>query len=330
MATEEEQNPYDIQDPAEGGEEILNEVMEEKGLTAENGEQPEPSDNHDGADEPSGTVETEENSEVVDDGAHDEVDHGEEIPANLVREAEQLGFSQEDIQSFGDAAGLERALVVFNRQLAARGRPDEPGTQEPEKEPQKETPKLELPEINLEEVDPEIAKYIEGQSKVIQDLYGQVQGLSGLQEQVQTLHAQEQQRQIEAFTSTFDGFIDNLGDSWDDVFGKKAGDPDKARADLMNEVSVLAAGYEATGREMPTADDLINRALRSLHGDRFQNLARKELNGKLKQRARQGIARPSNRKATDMTPEDRAARAVAEKMAEKGFTEDGAYEQPTF
>lgn len=119
----------------------------------------------------------------------------------------------------------------------------------------------------------------------------------------------------------FDGKVSELGEDFVDALGTGGYDTlDQGSAQfakremLANQVSVLLAGYEATGQQAPPRDEVFDVAARLVLHDEYQQIGEKKLSGDLKKRASQHIQRAGGQKATGKeTPMEEAAREIDEK-----------------
>lgn len=151
---------------------------------------------------------------------------------------------------------------------------------------------------------------------------------------------QEQQKTIESFQETqnstaaagqasadrearqwFDSEVSNLGEDFSEALGKGSyGDltPGSSqlakRDDIARQCAVLMAGYEASGLQSPTREELFRVSSRLVLTDEYESLHDKEVSAGLKKRSSQHISRASGKKTkSTQSPEDAIAAMLDEK-----------------
>lgn len=120
----------------------------------------------------------------------------------------------------------------------------------------------------------------------------------------------------------FDGKVSGLGEDFADALGTGGYDTlDQGSAQftkretLANQVSVLLAGYEATGQQAPPRDKVFDVAARLVLHDEYQQIDGEKLSGDLKKRASQHIQRAGGQKVKGtQTPEEEIAAAIDAKF----------------
>lgn len=120
----------------------------------------------------------------------------------------------------------------------------------------------------------------------------------------------------------FDGKVSELGEDFTDTLGAGGYDSlDQGSAQfakrevLANQVSVLLAGYEATGQQAPPRDEVFDVAARLVLRDEYQQIDGKKLSGDLEKRASQHIQRAGGQKARGTkTAEEEIAAAIDAKF----------------
>ncbi len=94
---------------------------------------------------------------------------------------------------------------------------------------------------------------------------------------------------------------------------------DNAKDRVADAMSVLRAGYKASGMESPAEAALFQKAVTSEFGASMVEAREKEITDKVEARKSQFVSRGATTAATNERPEDRAARAVHRQMQEKGL-----------
>lgn len=252
-----------------------------------------------------------------------------EFPADMLTRATDAGFTEEQAKGFGSPEALEGILDVFDRSLAAQGRKaddtavrgDAAGTKAGDAAGKTQPGEQLKVELDADVVEPSIAQAFTQVSEYVNSR------LSDLAEAVDQLldHAEKdiQSRDDERF----DGFVGQLGDDFADLFGKGATSNlrdtsvhHRNRMEVRDQMRAMAAGYEHIGRTPPNQQELFQRALRGVFGDKIKSQARREISDKLKAGTRTPLNRPTGSKAgSGLSPEQRAIRSVGALMAEKGM-----------
>lgn len=134
----------------------------------------------------------------------------------------------------------------------------------------------------------------------------------------------EAQRQ--AYINQFDGFVNSLGDDYAAVLGKGTFQEIKPgsvfmqnRAHLDSVAAQYAAGRRAHGQpELPT-NELLARSLLLAFPEAGAGAVRRQALDQVSQRQRMVTARPSQRRASKLTAEERAIRHAEEFMRARGM-----------
>lgn len=114
---------------------------------------------------------------------------------------------------------------------------------------------------------------------------------------------------------------DKFSGLWDSESGKFAdvlAEPD-SRARVQESFKVLEAGYKASGSAVPAPADLFHRAVTSEFGASMVEAREKEITDQVSKRQSQFVSRANSGAQATERPEDRAARAVARMMADRGI-----------
>lgn len=254
-----------------------------------------------------------------------------------VRLAKRMGLSDADLADFTDSKDLRRHLTMLDRAVLSRlraptdQRPDTAGQQRGEAEQDKSALKFEKYQLQL---DP--AKWDEetvGMLNGINDHYGTlVQTLAQRYEQAEqhlnSLLQQQEAQQWQRFDQEIDGYFGTLEETYVDTFGKGSVtslDPHspivKNRQELVAEALALMEADRQMGRQPGSLTEALRRAQFSRFPDQTKTQARKEIETKVQQRRRQGVARPSNREKPRNALEKASANAI-QKFKDFGFTMD--------
>ena len=232
----------------------------------------------------------------------------------LVLRARHAGLSEQEIELF-DAEGLAKAVAeiegVDDRRQAAidaakarRAKATEPPADDD----------LEIT-LNPEEHDEEVIAQFNGMKKHF------AAQTAALKAQIEQLKGVAQRAAKDEFEGKFDGFVRDLGGDWEDVLGKggisaldRKSEQYKNRVEILAEMDALAAGYNATGRALPSQAELFKRAAHAVHGDKHKNIARNSIRQEVNSHRSSAVARPTDRQSADHSSPDDRARAFAKQF----------------
>jgi len=246
----------------------------------------------------------------------------------IVGEAQELGFTTEEIKASGSDTALQKLLNMAQAVSTPSDEATEKGDEAPKADDKKpadadvktvefEPFKLEL---NPELYDPELVKQIQGMN----EHYGQQ--MQSFADTVKKLEAAEVARSSEVFNSWFDSRVEALDDSYESLLGKGDGaslernGPEFAnRVKVIKRMNVIDAGRERMN--LPSLDEntLFEEAVASVFRKEGAAVIRKKIAAQVKKRGRSLSARPTSRTATDVrTPTEIAETHVSEKLREFG------------
>jgi len=241
----------------------------------------------------------------------EEVQEG--LQADLVALAKAQGLSDDEIKSIGSDSALGTIIAALQRRAVeetaetAQEQQSDAAFQEHE-ESRKALAEIEQLDEN-DHFDPVAAKAIKalnGELKRVRQELSQVGGLA--------YSAQTEQ-----------GVVDMAG-QYPEVLGtgptselEPSSDQARNRSRLLDEVSVLRAGYAAAKKPVPTDAELFTKAFRSVFGMRIQEIERDRFAKKVKKREKQFIARASNNRNVPKVGRDKAVANVAQLMRERGI-----------
>jgi hypothetical protein len=114
------------------------------------------------------------------------------------------------------------------------------------------------------------------------------------------------------------GRFSGLWDTESGKFSEVLADP-SARSRVQESFAVLEAGYKASGAAVPELTDLFKRAVTSEFGTSMVEAREKQINDQVSRRQSQFVSRANSGAQASERPEDRAARAVARMMADRGI-----------
>ncbi len=227
--------------------------------------------------------------------------------------AAQAGFSAAEAQSFGS----EGTLLKVIQMVADRKEPVK-------KEEQKQVPLLgDLPELDPEQYEPEAIETFKKMKDAIQKQQEVIEQLVQGTQQFQENQAAQNEREIESW---FDQKVTGLGKNYEKTLGQGSyGDLSQGssqiakRDEIAEHISLLAAGYESTGRESPPLDVLFDQAAKFILQDDISEVKERQLSDRLRKRAKQHIARNGTEKLSSMETEEASDRELAGEIDSKFF-----------
>jgi hypothetical protein len=142
---------------------------------------------------------------------------------------------------------------------------------------------------------------------------------------------QQQQAQLQQYVQEFDGYVNNLPDTWGPILGKGSGfemaaqNPQspqlQARVHLDNVAKQLQAGRQAQNLPALSRRDLLDRALRVAFPQQQENIVRAEVEGEVSKRQRMVTNRPTVRgNRSNLTPEESAAQKADQWFQSRGLS----------
>lgn len=220
-----------------------------------------------------------------------------------IMRAVRAGMDIQDAQQFGS----EQSLLRVTESLEGKGK-----SSEDEKDPFSELPELD-PEVYGEEA----IKTFDTMKEMLKSQNEQIKLLTEGSVTREDLAVEAATRDLEQW---FDGKIGSLGSDFEDILGKggHAGlDPGSSqyakREQIAQQVGILMSGYEASGRQAPSRDELFDMAARSVLADDFQKVNESKIRDKLKKRGSSHVSRAGSVNARPTKPlEDELAKKLDE------------------
>lgn len=258
--------------------------------------------------------------------------------------ANALGMSKEQVASFGTPQAFESFLQNIHQQnqhfiqqqaqqlaqqqvqqYLAQQRPQQQQIpQQQQQAPQGFQP-FALPQLPPgDQYDPGIVAMADFFNKQMQAMHEQ---LTGIAPQVQNFGQVQQQlsqwasaqreiaqqhlnSQIDNGLSAVDQELYGKG-NWREITPAQA----NARVEISKALAILEAGYQQRGEALPPLDKVIEQAHRMVYGDRIRQQTASQIAEKSQKLRGQTVAVPGNsRREEAVSPEERAARAMREKM----------------
>lgn len=262
-----------------------------------------------------------------------------EFDASLIQEAQSKGFSESDIKSFGDEAGMRAALTAFDRRMSEIGQqqpqyqqPQAPyGPQPPQQPQQPQAPQQ--PQVDPAQafkpfelkLDPEtVDENVLSQLTAMNQHYAD-QSVA-MQQAIGSLVNSHQQQAFENEVSQLDNFIKSLGDEYVELFGKGStrdmnaqSDQFQNRSRLYDSAKTIESGYMKQNMRAPSLNGLLKGGLRLGFGDKVETIARRGVTNRVN-KARATQSHPPTRRegrpvkpGTDEAVYEAAAKVFQEK-----------------
>jgi hypothetical protein len=166
----------------------------------------------------------------------------------------------------------------------------------------------------------EMQTHYDGQLEILaQAFLDQQQYIGGLQQQEQSVQYRQE-------LDSFDNAVGGLGNSG--LFGESGYESlvqgsaeSQNREHLYDQVLVLASGYQTHGKEIPSMDDLVGQAYRTVFSKEVDNQSRKSFNSRVRKQAKRRLGSGSSAKKTSVPTDDPVDNPVL-KDAFDGFLKD--------
>ena len=222
---------------------------------------------------------------------------------DLVERAVRAGFSLGDAKAFPSDSALESACsVIETRDAAGDGQ---------EEEDQLTTL---LGKLNPEEFEPEALEVLTALANEVRSQRDEIGALKSGHAQVQKTGRAAAEHEVEQW---FDGQVANLGKDYVEALGSGAhaafdqGSPQLAKREaIAGRMAVMIAGHKAVGGKVPPREVLFSDAVRAELADEITAMHERKLQGELKARSGQHIARGTgagNKGTSTVSPLDEAA-----------------------
>lgn len=248
--------------------------------------------------------------------------------------AAELGIPESAARGFGSKEALQNHLmktvnarnVAFQQQEQQR----QVAARQPAPEPFVPTPfKLDMPkDIFDKELIAQVSAMNDHYAQQIEQLHKSMAPVGQLQADFAQVQQVLQAQATAAAEQQFDGVVNALGDKYEPLFGKgtasalpRGGPQHGNRSRLWQAADRIARGYASSGQQMPALNVLVDQALRVEFNDQQAELTRKQMEGQLRKRNGQFVARPSNRAPAKRSPDDRAGEYVETFYREHGVKE---------
>ena len=232
---------------------------------------------------------------------YEESEMDEELEDLAVRAAE-VGLTESDIEDLGTVEALERTVRI----LEGRGA----GSEE----------RQQVEGIDLDNVPDELKPVLEQMDKQYRAR------IEGLESQLGQYNSFLDNQAEKAVVNEFDSFVSDLGPGFESLLGtgstESLSDDSGAltrRVQVLEEMNVLANGYEAAGRAVPDEQTLFTRALNGLFADDVAAAKQASTESTVAQRRGKFVSRPTQKNGKPQSPEAAARASVRKYMEEAGI-----------
>ena len=242
------------------------------------------------------------------DGEEESYEEDPEVE-DLLQAAMDVGLEPEDIDELGSLEAIQNYINIAQRQM-----------NEVEEDEEEESPDFSL-DYELPEGTPdEVKAAVEGLVGKLEEKLANFERVFGDFENMQ------ESAQIEQTEAQFDQMITEVGDGYSGLFGSGPTEelPDDSqflenRVLLIEEMNALAAGYEASGREVPAEDVLMRKALASAFTEDRDEIQAAQMRAAINSRRDAFTASPTQRRGRAMSPEAAAKQSVRSYMEQSGL-----------
>ncbi len=228
--------------------------------------------------------------------------------------AVQAGFSLSEAKSFGSEQTLLKVIQIVG----------EKNTPAKEKGEESQASLLsDLPKLDPEQYEPEAIETFNKMRDAIQKQQETIEQLVQGNQQSQENQAAQNEREIIAW---FDGKVAGLGKQYEKTLGEgshgslnQGSSQHAKREEIADHINLLAAGYASTGRESPSLDVLFDQATKFVLQDEMSGVKEKELSDRLRNRAKQHVARTGSTKVGTLETAEASEKELVDKIDQQFF-----------
>ena len=243
------------------------------------------------------------------------------VDPELIAKAEELGLSQKEIETFKNPEALTSAIKFLEGKLA---KADGQSKETVEKNTEDALAMLKsMEDFNTEEYDEKMAKALNLMKS----------NLVSLVETNQKLLAESQNRQTQEVLGTIDKMFGELGDTYQDLFGKEAptkyaqGSSERQNINKVLGYYDMIAERASQDGEKLSEKETLERAILVAFPDKIKSITRQELETKVKKRSDMKISRAlSSKDKTEMKPGvAKARKSVHDWLKRNGIETDQGF-----
>jgi len=231
----------------------------------------------------------------------------------LFARAVRAGMTVSEVQSFPSDAALAAVCGVMERTQS---------TETKQKEDKGPDPLDAFANLDPDVYEAETIEMFGALANEIKSQREQLRALTESQQQFATVGNAAAAHEIEKW---FDAEVEGLGSDFSESLGTGAyssldrGSPQFAKREaIADHMAVTLAGLQATGRPVPSREELFKAAARLVLGDEFAKVSERKLQAALKKRSTQHISRV--RKTGDQPTNKSPAEETAALLDEKFFS----------
>ena len=242
------------------------------------------------------------------DGEEESYEEDPEVE-DLLQAAMDVGLEPDDIDQLGSLEAIQNYIDIAQRQM-----------NEVEEDEEEESPDFSLDYELPENTPDEVKAAVEGLVGKLEEKLANFERVFGDFENMQ------ESAQIEQTEAQFDKMIEEVGNGYSGLFG--SGPTEELSDDsqflenrvlLIEEMNALAAGYEASGREVPAEDVLMRKALASAFTEDRDEIQAAQMRAAINSRRDAFTASPTQRRGRAMSPEAAAKQSVRSYMEQSGL-----------
>ena len=229
---------------------------------------------------------------------------------------ESLAYAMRNGLSFSEAKtfGSEKELVEFTSRLEYDRKAVSGSVTQGGGEPKPAVdPFADLPKLDPENFDPEVVDMFDRLTGIVKGQYETINNLQGSQQEFQRQHQESaNSANLTEVSGWFDKQVNELGDDFKDDLGEgnfasldSNGSQYAKRDEIANQMSILIAGHKSNNIAVPPREKVFDTAMRMVLGNRFSEIEKNKLSGKLESQSKQLIRRTGKTSpSATKTPDD--------------------------
>lgn len=234
----------------------------------------------------------------------------------FVNKAKALGFTEAEVKAFGSP---ERFIGVVGSII------DKYKASQAQKEPEKKVDGQASPEtktdpvqgeddfnLDSDDYDPEFKK-MGGVVKTLRNQNAELMNrLKAIEERTNSEFTSIAEERRSQFEKWYDTEMDTLGNDHPDLFGKDSESSKANRDVLIEDMAIMAKGYQSLGKPVPDKAELLKRVVQSRFGDQLttkeKTKALDEVKAEVEARKKGAINRPNGKHNSTIANPDKEAR----------------------
>lgn len=238
------------------------------------------------------------------------------ISDSAIEQAVRAGISIADAKAFVDEGSLLRVASVMQRSREREVAPEK-------KEEKREAGGLDeliaaIPTLDPEEFQPEVIAMFDTLKGIIEQQQSSIKEIHEQQTVAENARYEVSAREVEVW---FDSEVESLGKDFAEALGEggygnlsKGSSQLEKRDQIAEQMSVMMAGYAASGIRTPARSEIFKTAARNVLPGEFDELRNKNVADKLAKRSTQHTQRAAGRKTqSHLSPEEETAQLLDQK-----------------